>query len=132
MKIYQSDQGFTLPELLLSAAILAFCLSMVLMCFINSTELNEKSRNLVTATSHAEFVMESIKNAAFSSVATSISGGTWNWNTAAITSNGLTALNTESIATTSTGTNPLDVTVTVSWREKGRNRSTTLRTLLTG
>lgn len=128
-----SSQGFTLPELLLVVAILGYSLSMVLLTFINGVALNESSRNLISATAHAEFVLESIKNTPFSTIKTSISSGTWTWDKATVTSNGLTALNTESITTTSTGTNPLDVTVTVNWNDThARSRSKTLRTLFSG
>jgi len=126
-------KAFTLPELLLMAAILGYAVSVVLLTFINSAALNEASRNLTAATTHAEFVMENIKNTTFPSIATNISNGTWTWDTAAVTSHGLTALNTESISTISTGTNPLDITVTVAWNDtRGRSRSKILRTLISG
>jgi prepilin-type N-terminal cleavage/methylation domain-containing protein len=132
-RIWNTNSGFTLPELLMTAAILAYCISIVLMCFINSTALNQESRNLTAATTHAEYVMESIKNTSFANIATNISGGTWTWNTSAVTSNGLTALNSESITTTSSGANPLDVSVTVTWNDmQGRSRSKVLRTLFSG
>lgn len=129
----KSSQGFTLPELLLTAAILAYALSMMLMLFINTTALNQTSRNLTTATIHAEYIMESLKNTAFAQIATNITSGLWTWNTAAVTSNGLTALNTENIATTYSGTNPLTVTVAVTWQDnRGRSRSKSLSTLISG
>ena len=132
-KTLTTNAGFTLPELLLTAAILAYCVSIVLMCFINTSALNQQSRNLTTATTHAEFVMENIKNAAFSGIAASITAGTWTWNTATVTANGLTALNSESIVTTSSGANPLDVSVTVTWNDlQGRVRTKVLRSLFTG
>jgi prepilin-type N-terminal cleavage/methylation domain-containing protein len=133
MMIKHRSQGFSLPELLIVTAILGYSLSIVLLTFINGTALNEASRNLIIATAHAEFVLEDIKNTAFSGLGTSISNGTWTWNTAAVTSNGLTAMNTESITTTATGTNPLDITVTVNWNDtRGRSRSKSLRTLVSG
>jgi len=128
-----SSRGFTLPELLLVAAILGYALSMILLTFINGAALNEDSRNLITATSHAEYVLENIKNTTFSNIATNITAGTWDWNTSAVTSNGLTALNTESITTISSGANPLDITVTVAWKNTGgRSRTKVLRTLASG
>ncbi len=133
MTYKQKCSGFSLPETLLVAAILSYAISVILTTFISSVGLNEASRNLTTATSHAQYVMESVKNTAFANMATSITSGTWNWNTAAVTSNGLAALNSESIATTYSGTNPLTVTVTVSWQDThARSRTKALQTLMSG
>lgn len=132
-KTFTTDAGFTLPELLLTAAVLAYSVSIVLMCFINTTAINQQSRDLTAATTHAELVMESIKNSSFANIPTSITAGTWTWNTATITSNGLTALNSESMTTSYSGANPLDISVTVTWKDiKGRSRSKVLRTLISG
>jgi prepilin-type N-terminal cleavage/methylation domain-containing protein len=128
-----TSHGFSLPELLLVTAILGYVSSMVLLTFMSGTALNEQSRNLITATAHAEFVMEDIKNTAFSNLVTNITNGNWTWNTATVTNNGLTALNSESITTTSTGTNPVDITVSVSWHDtKSRSRTKILRTVISG
>lgn len=128
-----SFNGFTLPELLLVMLILSYSLSVVLLTFINSSALLEACRNTVSATAHAEFVLESVKNTSFSNITTNISNGTWTWNTAAVNSNGLTALKSESITTTYSGSNPIDITVTVAWQDtQGRSRSKVLRTLISG
>jgi prepilin-type N-terminal cleavage/methylation domain-containing protein len=129
----RTSHGFSLPELLIVTAILAYSLSVVLLTFINGTALNESSRNLITSVAHAEFVMEDIKNQAFTGLGTNISNGNWTWDTAAISSNGLTPMKAESIATTVSGTNPLDITVTVNWQDtRGRARSKSMRTLISG
>ena len=128
-----SSKGFSLPELLIVAAILGYSLSVVLLTFINGNALNESSRNLITSIAHAEYVMEDIKNTAFSSLATNLANGDWTWNNAAVASHGLTPMNSESITTTYTGSNPLDITVTVNWNDtRGRSRAKTLRTLISG
>lgn len=128
-----SDKGFTLAELLLAAAILSFTVVGLASLFINVEMLNNANSNLSIATSHSQFVMEGIKNANFSSLSTDISNGAWNYNTAAINVAGLTALNNEAITTVTSGTNPLDVTVTVSWKDRTlKNRSFVLEALITG
>lgn len=126
-------QGFSLPELLLVAAILSYSLSVILTTFSGSVALNEASRNMATANSHAEYMLETIRNTTFANIAANIGNGTWNWDTATITANGLIALKSESIAVTSAGTNPLDVTVTVSWSDlNARSRTRALSTTISG
>lgn len=125
-------RGFTLAEVLLAAAILVFVLSGLLVLFINSAFLNEANRNLSVAASHAQFVMEDIKNTDFINIKTKIDNGDWDWNTQTIGARGLSALNNEAIDTNSAGTNLLDIVVTVAWQDRGsRNRSMALETLIT-
>ncbi len=112
-------------------AILGYSLSAVLATFIGSVTLNAMSRDLSIATSHAQYILEDIRNTTFANVATNVTAGNWTWNTAAVTSNGLTAMKSESISTTSSGTTLLDVTVTITWVDTpGRTRTKTLRTLI--
>ena len=59
-----SLNGFTLAELLLAAAILAFALTAILMLFINCIILNEISRSNMLAYSAIQAKMEEIKNTA--------------------------------------------------------------------
>lgn len=132
-KLRKSKCGFSLAELLLTAAILGYALSVMLVLFLNNGRLEEECRNLTVAVSHAEFVMEGIKNVAFSNVTSQIGAGTWTWNTASVTSNGLSALKNESISSSSSGNNPVTVTVTVSWNDSsGRSRSKSLQTMISG
>ncbi len=122
-----------MAEMLLTAAILGYALSAVLATYTSNMVLNEASRNLSSAVSHAEFVLKDIRNTSFGSVASNITGGNWNWNTSTVTTKGLTALNSESIAATSSGTNPLDITVTVTWNDvHGRSRSRVMKTTISG
>jgi len=128
-----SNKGFTLPELLLAAAILLFVINSLLLLFINIGLLNETNRNLSIATSHAQFVMEGVKNADFSTLGAVIAGGSYNYNTTSIRSAGLVALRNENIITQAVGANPLDVTVTVNWQNRSlKNQSFVLETLISG
>ncbi|MGD9015046.1 MAG: hypothetical protein PVI33_03375 [Candidatus Omnitrophota bacterium] len=125
--------GLTLSELLLAVAILAFVLSGMIILFVNCLFLNEANRNLTQSISHAQYVMEDIKNTYFSGIKSMIDNGDWDWNTTDITANGLVALVNESIDTSRGLTNnPIEVTVSVQWEDRRqRPRQTELRTLIT-
>lgn len=129
-----SASGFTLAELLIATLILSFALTQILILFMNCMNSNEASRNLSTAVTHAEYVLEDIRNTNFSSIATNISNGTFNYaNAAAVTAAGLQALKSETITAQYSGSNPLNVTVTVSWQDHGgRTRTKSLQTLVGG
>jgi prepilin-type N-terminal cleavage/methylation domain-containing protein len=118
--------GFTLSELLVSAAILSFVFSALLLLFINAGFLNEANRNKTIAVSHAQFALEEVKNTLFTDIASAT------WNSATIVSKGLVPLNNESINIVVTGTKPKDVRVTVNWRDRRlRNRNVSFETLIT-
>lgn len=61
----KTAKGFTLSELLLASAILAFALSGILLLFINCILLNEVSRNTTLAYSAVQAKMEEVKNTSF-------------------------------------------------------------------
>lgn len=134
----KNKKGFTLSELLLVSAILAFVLCAILLTFISCTLLNEANRNLTVAISHAEYVMEEImvkikdKDIDLADIQSNITAGYWDWDSAAINAKELSPLRNEVIDTVSSGTDPLDVVVTVNWQDQsGRARSTFLETLFT-
>lgn len=127
-------RAFTLTELLLAAAILAFALSSLLILFIDCFLLNENNRSRSLAIGHAQYVMEDIKNTPFFNVSTRISAGYWDWDSSTIESRGLRPLRNESINTTASGTDPLGVEVVVKWQSKGQaqaNSNVTFETLFT-
>lgn len=140
-KIKLSDRSFTLAELLLACAILAFVLTGLLSLFINCSILNETNRNLSIATSHAQYIMEEIKAAGFTGLEAKIesNNGTpagWDLNTAQIGSApyNLMPLDTEAINTSvfQSG-DPLGVSVRVNYRDRGqKDRQIELRTFVTG
>lgn len=123
-------RGITISEVLLAAVILAVALTAILMTFVTTAVLTEANRNTTRATTHAQYVLEDIKNTTFTTVRNHGSTS-WDWNSTTINSKGLSALNNESIDTTVSGTTLLTITVTVSWNDRGgRNRSLTLETLM--
>ena len=130
-RIYQ--EGLTLTELLLAVAILAFVLCGLLVLFVNCMFLNEASRNLTVAITHAQYVMEDIKNTYFSEIKTMIDNGYWDWDSTDFASRGLIALNNELIDTNrGSGSDLFEVIVNVQWEDgRQRQRYTELRTLIT-
>lgn len=131
----RSQKGLTLAELMIAAAILAFVLSGLLLIFINCFFLNDANRNLSVATSHAEFVLEQIKNMSytnFTAVSANINAFTWNWHASQINSSiGPEALNNESISVTCSNVSAslLSVVVNVTWQDRRqRPRNITLET----
>lgn len=136
-KYTKSFAAFTLSELLLAAAILVFVLSGLLALFLNCLILNEANRNLTMATSHAQYIMEKIKDAAdtdFTQLESRINNGDWDLNTSQIQAApyNLTALSNESINTNVTqGGNPLGISLIVQWNDRGqRPRNARLDTLI--
>ena len=137
-----NKKGFTLVELLIAAAILAFAMSGILLMFINCAFLDQANRNKSIAATHAEFVMEDImeymRSGDIVPLQDDIDDGTWTWGDSATISTKLgcassSVLNSESITTAYVDeTNPLDVTVTVSWKDRAQAnaRDLTLETLI--
>ncbi len=151
-----NKKGFTLPEVLIAAAIFAFAIAAILKMFIGCAFLDQTNRNKGVATTHAEFVMEDIMeymrnntdSDPLASLQTTIDPpevggeGAWNWDSDTICNRlGCTSpcvypcvLNNESIATSynTNTTNPLEITVLVSWKDRAQTntRSLELKTLI--
>jgi hypothetical protein len=131
----RNKKGLTLSELMLAAAILAFVLSGLLLVFVNCFFLNDANRNLSVASSHAEFVLEQIKNQSFTSyslIAGAIASGTWDLTASQINaSTALEALSNESITVTYTNVSSdlMNVVVEVHWQDRRqRERNITFET----
>lgn len=128
------NRGFSLAEILLAVAILAFVLVGLLALFINCLVLNESNRNLTVATTHVQYIMEEIRDMDFTQLESKINNGDWDLNAGQIQSApyNLTALSNETTDTDVTQSgNPLGVSVVVHWNDKGqRPRSVKLDTLI--
>jgi prepilin-type N-terminal cleavage/methylation domain-containing protein len=138
-------KGFTFPELLIAAVIFALAMCGILLMFISCGFLDQANRNKNIAAGHAELVMENIIDYMRSGDLTPLQGqidaATWNWDSDDIGAKlGCASpyvypcvLDSESITTTYVAaTNPLDVTVTVSWKDRAQTntRSINLETLI--
>lgn len=64
-----SDKGFTLMELLLSAAILTFCLCGLMLTYINMFLLADLTRDLTQATNLIQFKIEEARQTNFTALA---------------------------------------------------------------
>ena len=124
-------KGFTLIELFVAVGILVFVLCGLLVLFNNCVFLNRTNRNLTIAMSHAQYVMEDIKNTPSDQIAANIDAGVWNWNTdLQFTNNNLIRLTNEAIITTYVlASNPLQVSVVVTWDDPRPGLQTDLRSL---
>lgn len=135
----RSNKGFTLAELLLAAAILAFALAGTLVLLSACILLNEGNRNLSVAVTHAQYAMEELKNSNFSSIpgyndvswVWDNSTKSWSGNSNPVNFQGLDAENIN-FTVGNVGTGAYDINITATWRDQGvRQRATTLRTLIT-
>ncbi|MFC1658583.1 hypothetical protein ACFL1D_04260 [Candidatus Omnitrophota bacterium] len=135
-------RGLTLAELLLAAAIMAFVICGLIALFVNCSFLNEGNRNLTMALSHAQYIMEEIRNEGdLDQIKTMIDNQSFT---------GLSGLSSESISVCcydmpwanpassclesciTDGGNPLGVYVSVSWQDRRqRTRQVALHTLMT-
>ncbi|MEI8349477.1 MAG: hypothetical protein WCI77_04945 [Candidatus Omnitrophota bacterium] len=131
-------KGVTLSEILVAALILVSFLSALLISFIACFLLNEANRNQMIAISHAQYIMEEIKNQAstssgFDQLTSSYVNTTWDWlSPETINTKGLVALKDESINTNVTGTTLRNMAVTVTWHDRSdRDRSVAIETTIT-
>lgn len=125
MKIFPekiNKSAFTLMELLIATAVLALALGGSLALFIANLRLIESGKNLSIAINHARCVMEQIRDR---NLSTLVLGEDWTaWAQAEPPyGGGCNSLNGEKINVTypsGTTTAPLEIVVTVCWREKDK------------
>jgi Tfp pilus assembly protein PilV len=119
------SKAFTLIELLISLLVMVVASLGILLMFINNALLLENSRNTTIAINHIQTVMEEIRRVGSTSLDNVTST---NWTTWA-SSKGLNTLTDESIqvSISDASADPLDVTVTVSWKDKKRSRTLSMQ-----
>ena len=128
-KRYLKKSGFTLLELMISAAIMVGAILVILGLFVNYLVLIETSKNTTVAVDDAQAVLEAIRNTdPFTS-----SNVTTNYpaDVNLAPNFGFNKLQNEAIYVSCLGADPLQITVTVRWNEKTRDRSENLTTLMT-
>ena len=126
----------TLVELMIAASVLAIAGVMLFLMFANCIILNEYNRERTLAVSHAQYVLEEMKNNDFTTLSANIGAGTWDWDEAGVQAQGLASLDNEVVDAGvvdigAAGTPLLDVTVTVTWDDRrGAARNIVLETII--
>ena len=125
----RKSRGLTLMEVLITMSVFATAILALLGIYGNLASMRETGRNLNQAMSDARKVLETIRQNSGSGLA-SVTGT--NWGTWA-QQNNLTSLSAETVTVSYANVNadPLNVTVSVAWTERGRARSTTLQSFIT-
>lgn len=122
-------------EMMVTTAMLVVGLAVLLVSLVQSSILNRIVSDRTLAVTHAQYVLEAIRNVAssqsYTAAATGINNGQWNLDGTALTNQNITALSNETIATSYnndvnglTNSNILNVTVTVTWDQRRANETT--------
>ncbi len=139
MGIFSGEGGFTLLELMIAVAILIIGIIGILAVFAYCYGLNETSRNITQAANDGRAVFEAMRDESAGGIS-NVANTNWNlWAkgtnpTASGKTNSmsLTSLTQEDITTDISGSDPLQITLTVNWLERGgRQGQIQLVTLMT-
>jgi hypothetical protein len=140
-------KAVTLAELMIAVLYLSIVFGAILLLFTRCMILNESNRNLTTAASHANYVMEDIRSRDnLVTMMADIDNGVWSWNQDLdFTNQALERLPQETISVcycadtcgacvgcADAPGDPLRVFVNVTWDDRfGRNRDYEIETLFT-
>jgi len=122
-------RGLTLMEVLITLTVFVTAILGLLAVYGNLAVMRETGRNLNQAMSDARTVLEGMRQSSGSGLS-SVTGT--DWGTWAQQKN-LTSLSAEAVTVSYGNVNadPLNVTVSVAWTERGRARSATLQSFIT-
>ena len=131
-----SDKGFTLFEILISSMVIVAAILGVIGTLSNLLVLNELNRGKTLAVVHGQYIMETIKDAGFTSLETDINNGNYDFTANELAANpfNFTILFNESVDTqVLSGGNPLRISITITWTDRMNNvRTLTFETLSSG
>lgn len=118
-------RGFSLIETMLSVSILLIVIIAAVLAIVSSTFLVESSRNLVTASNYAQYVLEEIKTQSFGDIQNFIS----NYGLEKFSNNPLPVhISFPSAVYTS---NLDTITVQISWNERNAEKTFSITTCFT-
>lgn len=122
-------RGFTLVEVVITAAIFAVAAVALMAGFLSGLMLVESGRSMATAAADARTVLEEIRRQSGSGLAAVTQTNWTNWSSSA----GLNRLQNESVSVRfrNPAADPLETTVTVNWMERNRARSASFTGLVT-
>lgn len=122
-------KGFTLVEIMVTLLVFATTVVVLVGVYLGIAQLRESGRNLSRAMADAQICLEVMRDASAVGL-TAVTSTDW---TAWASANGLVSLENETVTVTTENpaADPLDLTVRVDWRERGRARSARVNTLMT-
>jgi len=113
------EKGFTLLEFIFGSVVLIIAVVGLLAFFRSPIVVNEIARDTTIAMQDASAIIEQMRMIGFGSIQAT------DWDAWA-QSNNAKNLESETIATSYSGTDPLEATVTVTWTRRGRTRDVRL------
>ncbi len=130
-KIVQGRAGFTILEIAISTAIIVIAVLAIIGLFLTYFVLIETSKNTTIAVSDAQAVLEAIRNTEPFTAEGVVANYPQGVNLAPIFN--FNKLNNEAIFVSygSLSADPLQITITINWRDRTRDRTENLMTLMT-
>jgi prepilin-type N-terminal cleavage/methylation domain-containing protein len=119
------NKGFTLTEVMVGVFILLVAILAALSGFLGSMVLNKSSNSLATAVNDAQYVLEQVKGLDYTACIQNLPNSCYTLPT-------FTNLPSETVAfdpaPTAIGFDITQITIKVSWQDKGQTRSFSLAT----
>jgi len=130
----KGEQGFTLVELMVAAALLGIALLTTAASLLNLQDVSDLAREKIVVTSDANRILEAMRDQANTSL-TNLRNTDWvAWaNTNVLGQRGADEirLDQEAVAVTLTGTDPVQVILDINWSHRRRVQNHRVMTLMT-